>query len=115
MVMFMPQSPRHLMNRDRDQECLDTLARLRNTTTDDIRVRIEYLEIMALRDFERLRLAEKFPQYQDGSLKSRFMIGYNDYLSLVTDSALRKRTIVAVLTMVFQQWNGVRLRPALPS
>lgn len=105
----MPQSPRHLMNRNRDQECLETLARLRSTTTDDIKVRIEYLEIMALRDFERMRLAEKFPQYQDGSFKSNFMIGFHDYMSLVTDGALRRRTVVAILTMVFQQWNGVRI------
>lgn len=107
MVLFMPQSPRHLMNRDREQECLDTLARLRSTTTDDIRVRVEFLEIKALRDFERMRLVEKFPQYQDGSFKSDFMIGYHDYLSLFTDKHLVKRTTVAVLTMVFQQWNGV--------
>ncbi|KAL4864789.1 hypothetical protein BDV12DRAFT_175634 [Aspergillus spectabilis] len=107
MVLFMPQSPRHLMNRDREQECLDTLARLRSTSTDDIRVRVEFLEIKAQRDFERQRLQELFPQYQDGSLKSRFMIGWNDYLSLVTNKALFKRTLVAVFVMVFQQWNGV--------
>lgn len=109
MVAFMPQSPRHLMNRDREEECLQTLARLRSTSVDDIRVRIEFLEIKALRDFERIRVQEKFPQYQDGSLKSGFMIQYNDYLSLVTNKALFRRTVVAVLTMVFQQWNGVRL------
>jgi hypothetical protein len=107
MVAFMPQSPRHLMNRDREQECLETLARLRSTSTDDIRVRVEFLEIKAQRDFERQRLQELFPQYQDGSLKSRFMIGWNDYLSLVTNKALFKRTVVAVFVMVFQQWNGV--------
>lgn len=107
MVAFMPQSPRHLMNRDREEECLQTLARLRSTSVDDIRVRIEFLEIKALRDFERIRVQEKFPQYQDGSLKSGFMIQYNDYLSLVTNKALFRRTVVAVLTMVFQQWNGV--------
>lgn len=109
MLAFMPQSPRHLMNRDREEECLQTLARLRNTSTDDIRVRIEFLEIKALRDFERIRVQEKFPQYQDGSFSSSFMIQYNDYLSLVTNKALFRRTVVAVLTMVFQQWNGVRL------
>lgn len=109
MVAFMPQSPRHLMNRDREEECLQTLARLRNTSVDDIRVRIEFLEIKALRDFERIRVQEKFPQYQDGSFKSGFMIQYNDYLSLVTNKALFRRTVVAVLTMVFQQWNGVCL------
>lgn len=107
MVVFMPQSPRHLMNRNREEECLQTLARLRSSTIEDIRVRIEFLEIKAQRDFERERLAQKFPQYQDGTFKSNFMMGYNDYLSLITNKGLFKRTVVAVLTMVFQQWNGV--------
>jgi sugar porter (SP) family MFS transporter len=107
MLLFMPQSPRHLMNKNREEECLDTLARLRSTDRDDMRVRIEFLEIKALRDFEILRLKEKFPQYQDGSFMSNFKLGFYDYASLVTDPSLRKRTIVAVFTMVFQQWNGV--------
>ncbi|GAB7365028.1 hypothetical protein MBLNU230_g5809t1 [Neophaeotheca triangularis] len=107
MLLFMPQSPRHLMNKGREEECLNTLARLRSTTTDDIKVRIEYLEIKALREFERQRLAEKFPQYQDGTRKSAFMVGVYDYMSLITDKSLFKRTVVAVFTMVFQQWNGV--------
>ncbi|KAL1583278.1 hypothetical protein WHR41_07841 [Cladosporium halotolerans] len=107
MIAFMPQSPRHLMNRGREEECLATLARLRSTSIDDIRVRVEFLEIKALREFERQRSIEKFPQYQDGSFKSNFMIGLNDYMSLVTNKSMFKRTIVAVLTMVFQQWNGV--------
>lgn len=114
MVLFMPQSPRHLMNRDREQECLETLARLRSKTTEDIGVRVEFLEIKAMRDFERQRLKEKFPQYQDGSFKSNFKIGYHDYLSLFTDKNLVKRTTVAVLTMVFQQWNGVSLKRSRP-
>ena len=76
MMLFMPQSPRHLMNRNREEECLATLARLRSKTTDDIGVRVEFLEIKAAREFDNARLAEKFPQYQDGSFKSRFMIGF---------------------------------------
>ncbi|KIW60569.1 hypothetical protein PV05_00776 [Exophiala xenobiotica] len=108
MLLFMPQSPRHLVNRGREQECLETLARLRSTTMEDLRVRIEFLEIKAVREFERLRLAEKFPQYQDGSFKSNFMIGFHDYMSLLTNKSMFKRTTVAVLIMVFQQWNGAR-------
>lgn len=107
MIMFMPQSPRHLMNKGREEECLDTLARLRSCSRDDIRVRIEFLEIKALREFERQRSAELFPQYQDGSFKSNFMIGLNDYKSLFTNRSMLKRTTIAILTMVFQQWNGV--------
>ena len=103
------------MNTDREGECLQTLARLRSTTTDDLKVRIEFLEIKALRDFERLRAAEKYPDYQDGSFRSNFLIGFYDYASLVTNPSLRKRTIVAVMTMVFQQWNGVSRQPCIHS
>ena len=110
MLLFMPQSPRHLINRGRDEECLQTLARLRNKSVDDLGVRVEYLEIVALRDFERATAAAKYPQYQDGSAKSNFMIGVYDYMSLVTNPSLLKRTIVACLTMTFQQWNGVNVR-----
>ncbi|KAI7386995.1 putative MFS monosaccharide transporter [Hortaea werneckii] len=107
MIMFMPQSPRHLMNRGREQECLETLARLRSTTTEDIRVRIEFLEIKAVREFEVMTARERYPHLQDGSFKSNFTIGCKDYASLITNKGLFKRTTVAVLTMVFQQWNGV--------
>lgn len=100
MMLFMPQSPRHLMNRGREEECLATLARLRSTSKDDLKVRVEFLEIKALKEFEVSRAAQKYPQYQDGSLKSNFMIGINDYLSLITNKSLRKRTMVAVRVFV---------------
>jgi hypothetical protein len=95
------------MNRGREEECLQTLARLRDTSVDDISVRIEFLEIKALRMFEDEAARKRYPQYQDGSFKSRFMIGINDYLSLITDKSLFKRTSVACMIMVFQQWNGI--------
>ncbi|GLB04932.1 hypothetical protein AtubIFM57258_010958 [Aspergillus tubingensis] len=107
MVLFMPQSPRHLMNQGRDEECLQTLARLRDAPTDDILVRIEYLEIKSLKMFEEETAKKKYPQYQDGSFKSNFMIGFHDYLSLITNPSLFKRTSVACLIMLFQQWNGI--------
>lgn len=84
------------MNQGREEECLQTLARLRDTSVDDISVRIEFLEIKALRMFEDEVARKRYPQYQDGSFKSRFMIGLNDYLSLITDKSLFKRTTVAV-------------------
>lgn len=99
MLLFMPQSPRHLMNKGREQECLDTLARLRNKSVDDMGVRIEFLEIKALHEFEVRRAAQKYPQYQDGTFRSNFMIGYHDYLSLVTNPSLLKRSMVACLTV----------------
>lgn len=83
------------MNQGREEKCLQTLARLRNASVDDIRVRVEFLEIKALRDSDDAILKQNFPQYQDQSRKSRSMIGYKAYTSLITDPALRKRTAVA--------------------
>lgn len=91
------------MNTGREEECLSTLARLRDASTDDILVRIEYLEIKSLKMFEQETSRRKYPQYQDDSFKSRFMIGVKDYASLVTDKSLFKRTTVAV-----------RLTPCIP-
>jgi hypothetical protein len=126
MAVFMPQSPRHLMNTGREEECLKVLAWLRNKSTDDMMVRIEYLEVKAMHMFEKETSAAKYPQYQDGSRKSKLMILINDYKSLVTNPSLFKRSTVAVsvlrilflmytnnlgrsqcLIMVFQQWNGI--------
>ena len=112
------------MNCGQEEECLKVLARLRGVTVDNLLVRIEFLEIKALRQFEILTAAKKYPDYQDGSFKSRFKIGFYDYLSLVTNRSLLKRTTVAVgfpliltygselmgfkcLVMTFQQWNGI--------
>lgn len=103
MILFMPQSPRHLMNVGREEECLETLSRLRSKPKDDIGLRIEFLEIKALKEFESRTVAAKYPQYQDGTFKSNFMMGLNEYKSLVTNRSLLKRTIVACLTMTFQQ------------
>ncbi|KAJ5992622.1 hypothetical protein N7451_008346 [Penicillium sp. IBT 35674x] len=107
MLLFMPQSPRHLMNKGREDECLTTLARLRGCSQDDITVRVEFLEIKALYMFEKETSARKYPQWQDGSTKSNFMIALNDYKSLITNKSLFKRLSVACLIMTFQQWNGI--------
>lgn len=75
---------------------MQTLAKLRRKPVDDISVRIEYLEMKALRQFEQFISRKKYPQYQDGSAKSNFMIGFHDYASLITNPSLFKRTTVAV-------------------
>lgn len=100
MMLFMPQSPRHLMNTGREEECLQTLARLRGASSDDILVRIEFLEIKSLHMFEVETAAAKYPHLQDGSFSSRFKIGLLDYGSLVTNKSLFKRTVVAVCLLL---------------
>lgn len=106
MVVFMPQSPRHLMNVGREEESLQVLAKLRRAPEDDVLVRTEFLEIKALRMFEQEVSRRRYPQYQDGSLKSNFMIGFYDYKSLLTNRSLFKRTATAVSGVVCMAFSN---------
>jgi len=106
-IMFLPQSPRWLMDQGRDEECLAVLANLRRQPADSPLVQIEYLEIKSQKVFEQRVSEHDHPNLQDGTAKSNFMLGVAQYKSLITNRANFKRTMVAVLTMTFQQWTGV--------
>ncbi|KAI0777078.1 general substrate transporter [Irpex lacteus] len=106
-ILFMPFSPRWLVNKGRDDEALAVLSRARNMPPDSDVVQIEFLEIRAQYLFEKETAAMKYPQFQDGSFASSFKLGLYDYMSLLTTRTLLVRTAVATLTMFFQQWTGV--------
>lgn len=106
-ILFMPFSPRWLVNQERDDEALQVLSNARGLPPDADLVQIEFLEIRAQYLFEKETSAEKFPQYQDGTFWSNFKLGFFDYLSLLTDRSLLYRVAVGTLTMFFQQWTGV--------
>ncbi|KAI0091226.1 general substrate transporter [Irpex rosettiformis] len=106
-ILFMPFSPRWLVNQGRDDEALAVLSKARNKPVDSDVVQIEYLEIKAQYIFEKETSATKYPQFQDGSFVSSFKLGLYDYISLLTTRTLLLRTMVATLTMFFQQWTGV--------
>ncbi|TCD65240.1 hypothetical protein EIP91_002948 [Steccherinum ochraceum] len=106
-ILFMPFSPRWLINQGRDEEALAVLSRARDMPQDSDLVQIEFLEIKAQHIFEQEVAAAKFPLYQDGSWSSNFKLGVFDYLSLLTTRTLFFRTAVGTLTMFFQQWTGV--------
>jgi len=104
--MFLPQSPRWLMDQGRDEECLAVLADLRRQPPDSPLVQIEYLEIKSQKVFEQRVSENDHPNLQDGTAKSNFLLGIAQYKSLITNRANLRRTLVAVLTMTFQQWTG---------
>ncbi|KAG8991261.1 hypothetical protein FRB90_001418 [Tulasnella sp. 427] len=106
-IMFMLQSPRWLMGRGREAECREIIANLRRLPLDAPLVEIEFLEVKAQRLFEERVSQRDFPQYQDGSKASKFHLTLNEYKSLVTNRGNFKRTSVAVLVMLFQQWSGI--------
>ncbi|KAG6820960.1 hypothetical protein H0H93_009196 [Arthromyces matolae] len=84
-ILFMPFSPRWLVNQGRDDEALAVLSRARALPPDDELVQIEFLEIRAQFIFEKETSAAKFPDLQDGSFASNFKLGFLDYLSLLTN------------------------------
>ncbi|CDO74961.1 hypothetical protein BN946_scf184945.g33 [Trametes cinnabarina] len=110
-ILWMPFSPRWLVNNKRDDEALQVLSRARRLPPDHELVQIEFLEIKAQYLFEQETSVIKFPHLQDGSWWSNFRLGFFDYLSLLrsrpTNKALLYRVAVGSLTMFFQQWTGV--------
>ncbi|EIW84370.1 general substrate transporter [Coniophora puteana RWD-64-598 SS2] len=106
-ILFMPFSPRWLVNQGRNDEAIAVLAKARQLPIESDLVQIEYLEIRAQYIFEKEVNAEKYPQYQDDSLSSNFKLGLHAYASLFTSKTLLKRIATGSLTMFFQQWTGV--------
>ncbi|PCH42530.1 general substrate transporter [Wolfiporia cocos MD-104 SS10] len=106
-ILFMPFSPRWLVNQGRDEEALMVLSRVRRLPPDSEVVQIEYLEIRAQYLFEKEISEINFPEYQDGSFKSNFKLGFYGYLSLLRSRTLLRRVAIGSLTMFFQQWTGV--------
>ncbi|KAJ5523381.1 hypothetical protein N7513_012925 [Penicillium frequentans] len=106
-ILFMPPSPRWLMVKGREEECLAVIANLRSLPADSELVRLEYLEVKAQDRFEKETSLAKFPQYHSPGWMNKFKLEFHEYASLVTNRSLFKRTIVAVFIMVFQQWSGI--------
>lgn len=105
-ILWMPQSPRWLMNEGREDECLATIAKLRGQPASSEIVSLEFLEIKAQHIFDEETKAELYPDCLDGSRSSNFKLFYKSYATLFRGSNL-KRTTVAVLIMLFQQWTGI--------
>ncbi|KAF9490369.1 general substrate transporter [Pleurotus eryngii] len=103
-ILFMPFSPRWLVNKERDEEALKVLSAARRMPPDSDLVQIEFLEIKAQYLFEKETSEIHFPQYQDGSFMSSFKLGFHEYLSLITTRSLLMELF---RTMFFQQWTGV--------
>jgi sugar porter (SP) family MFS transporter len=106
-IMFLPQSPRWLMDQGREEESLQVIAKLRRQSSDSPLVQFEYLELKAQKEFETRMSQQDHPHLQDGSRKSNFLLGVKGYTSLLTNRSNFKRVSVAVLIMTFQQWTGV--------
>lgn len=105
-IWFMPFSPRWLMNKDREEEALNTLAKLRNLPQDHELVQIELLEIKAEVLFERQAFAKQFPSLANGS-SSIIRREAAQYANIFRSKDSFKRVAIGSLVMFFQQWSGM--------
>ncbi|KAG8810325.1 hypothetical protein FRC17_002976 [Serendipita sp. 399] len=106
-ALYLPFSPRWLVNKGREEEALQVLSHTRDLPPDSELINIEFLEIKAQHLFERETSQMKYPQWQDGSFSSDFQLGLHEYLSLLQTPTLRRRVAVATITMFFQQFTGI--------
>ena len=94
-IHIFPFSPRWLSMRDRNDESLKSLCRLRNISEDDLRVQMEWKGIIAEVRLEREVLRRRHGN--SGAVSMELKIWYDLF------TRYRSRTIVAMGIMFFQQ------------
>lgn len=91
------------MSKGREEECLAVIAKIRSSHSDEELVQIEYLEVKAQHRFEVETSKARFPEYHAPGFMNEIKLGFQEYMSLLTNRSLFKRVVVAVFIMVFQQ------------
>ena len=99
-INFFPYSPRWLALVHRDEECLQSLEKLRRLPRTDYRINAEYEGIVAEVKFQELMQERNHPGV--GGLKLE-MLSWLDLFSKKT----WRRTIVGVGVCFFQQFSGI--------
>ncbi|KAF9873018.1 MFS monosaccharide transporter [Colletotrichum karsti] len=106
-TIFLPYSPRWLASKERYEESLSTLARLRALPQDDPRVRREWTDIVAEARFQTMVLKERHPKLATGSsASSRIKLEIFSWTDCFKTGCLR-RTHVGVGIMFWQQMVGI--------
>lgn len=105
-IWFLPFSPRWLALRGRDDDCLESLSKLRQLPKTDSRVRTEWVQIRSEAAFQKEMMCVRHPTLQDGSRKSSIKLEYSMWVDCFR-SGCWKRTMVGVGLMFFQQFVGI--------
>ncbi|KAJ5864690.1 uncharacterized protein N7529_006606 [Penicillium soppii] len=99
-MLFFPDSPRWLLMKERDDESLTALSKLRRQPRDSPMLVNEYLEIKASIMLENTFARENFPNL------SGYKLHMAQYMSFVTTWARFKRLAIGCIVMFFQQFMG---------
>ncbi|KAL3465729.1 general substrate transporter [Aspergillus heterothallicus] len=105
-VMVLPFSPRWLASKQRNEEALASLCKIRQLPPTDHRIQQELLDIQIEVRFHQELNAEKHPQLQGTGFKTAVMRELAGFADLFRSGCWR-RTQVAVLVMFFQQFVGI--------
>lgn len=90
--LFLSDTPRWLASKDRDDEALVALTRLRGSDLDDPSVAVEYRTIQ-----EQVRMREQ--NLEDAST-------WTIVKEIATCTSYRKRFLLGVLMQTVAQWSG---------
>ncbi|KAJ5766854.1 uncharacterized protein N7511_004470 [Penicillium nucicola] len=99
-MLFFPDSPRWLLMKERDDESLVALSKLRRQSRDSPVLLNEYLEIKASIMLENTFAREHFPNL------SGYKLHVAQYMSFVTTWSRFKRLAIGCIVMFFQQFMG---------
>ncbi|OCF77464.1 hypothetical protein I204_01452 [Kwoniella mangroviensis CBS 8886] len=105
-LFILPFSPRWLASKGRDQECLDTLVRLRNLPATDPRIQAEWLTIRVEAIHNHEALIERHPTLIGSGMKTELKLEAASWVDMFKPAVIR-RTMIGIMLMFFQQFVGI--------
>ncbi|OCF45135.1 galactose transporter [Kwoniella heveanensis CBS 569] len=99
---FLPFSPRWLMLKGREEESLETLAKLRNGDPSSAEVQYEFRALQAERLVEQEAAKERY-----GQAEVNLRVNLLEYKRLLTTKPLLHRLMLGAGAQALQQWTGI--------